>query len=154
MTPPPQPHHPSTGRGVEEGPTLDLHPERRFTGEYHNDPRVGARPGDCSAPQVVLPPLCMSSTSRGPRHTAPAPPTASERRMERAAHRRVPLWTFGSGLPCGPARSPIVFPSHYRPSTTTSTTPAPRRGVEEGPTLDLHNERAAHRRVPLMTFGP
>ncbi|KAJ7988690.1 hypothetical protein DPEC_G00311850 [Dallia pectoralis] len=32
MTPPPQPHHPSTGRGVEEGPTLDLHPEWRFTG--------------------------------------------------------------------------------------------------------------------------
>ncbi|KAJ8004234.1 hypothetical protein DPEC_G00156690 [Dallia pectoralis] len=31
--------------------------------------------------------------------------------MERAAHRRVPLMTFGSGLPCGPARSPIVFPS-------------------------------------------
>ncbi|KAJ7985686.1 hypothetical protein DPEC_G00343030 [Dallia pectoralis] len=30
-------------------------------------------------------------------------------------------------------------------STTTSTTPAPRRGVEEGPTLDLHTERAAHR---------
>ncbi|KAJ7995844.1 hypothetical protein DPEC_G00230930 [Dallia pectoralis] len=48
-------HHPSTGRGVEEGPTSDLHPERRFTGEYHNDPRVGARPVDCSAPQVVLP---------------------------------------------------------------------------------------------------
>ncbi|KAJ8007666.1 hypothetical protein DPEC_G00096530 [Dallia pectoralis] len=110
--------HPSTGGGVEEGPTLDLHPERRFTGEYHNDPRVGARPVDCSAPQVVLPPLCRSSTSRGPRHTAP--PTASERQMERAAHRRVPLMTFGSGLPCGPARSPIVFPSlqaQHHPST-------------------------------------
>ncbi|KAJ7985706.1 hypothetical protein DPEC_G00343230 [Dallia pectoralis] len=153
MTPPPQPHHPSTGGGVEEGPTLDLSPERRFTGEYHNDPRVGARPVDCSAPQVVLPPLCRSSTSRGPRHTAPAL-TASERQMERAARRRVPLMTFGSGLPCGLARSPIVFPSPLQAQPHHQHHPAPRRGVEERPTLDLHTERAAHRRVPLMTFGP
>ncbi|KAJ7993928.1 hypothetical protein DPEC_G00259770 [Dallia pectoralis] len=87
-----------------------------------------------------------SSTSGGPRYTAPASPTAAEWQMERAAHRRVPLMTFGSGLPSGPARSPVVFLPHYRPSsTTTSTTPVPRRGGEEGPTLDLHTERAAHR---------
>ncbi|KAJ7985057.1 hypothetical protein DPEC_G00361190 [Dallia pectoralis] len=59
-----------SGRGVEEGPTSDLHPERRFTGEYHNDHKVGTRPVDCSAPQVVLPPLCRSSSSGGPRNPA------------------------------------------------------------------------------------
>ncbi|KAJ8014604.1 hypothetical protein DPEC_G00017360 [Dallia pectoralis] len=217
MTPPPQPHHPSTERGVEEGLTLDLPPDRRFTGEYHNDPRVGARPVDCSAPQVVLSPLCRSSTSGGPWYPAP------KWRMERAAHRRVPLMTFGSGLSCGLARSPVctsfplqvqhqnqhqhqtstpkrrgggtyTIPSHWAgrsqassindplvrtrlwvgsllrlsflpsagpppgpdhaPSTNTNTTTTPGGGGEEGRTSDLHTERAAHRRVQSMTFGP
>ncbi|KAJ8006443.1 hypothetical protein DPEC_G00107320 [Dallia pectoralis] len=81
-------------------------------------------PGGMTPPTTTAPPQHRKrpSTSRGPWHTAPAPPTASERQMERAAHRRVPLMTFGSGLPCGPARSPIVFPSplqaqHHHPST-------------------------------------
>ncbi|KAJ8002403.1 hypothetical protein DPEC_G00179770 [Dallia pectoralis] len=130
MTPPTTtapPQHPSTGRGVEEGLTLDLHPERRFTGEYQNDPRVGARPVDCSALQVVVPPLCRSSTSGGPRYPAP------KWRMERAAHRRVPLMTFGPGLSCGLARSPVCtsFPlqvQHRNQHQHQTSTPKRRGG--------------------------
>ncbi|KAJ7995821.1 hypothetical protein DPEC_G00248560 [Dallia pectoralis] len=87
--------------------------------------------------------------------------------MERAAHRRVPLMTFGSGLPCGPARSPIVFPSplqaqphhQHHPSTQkrhgggTHIRPSHRAGCSQASSINDLRARTRRWVGSLLRFS-